>query len=201
MSIVDIFPTPIGIYELDRNFADSEIKFIENLQWEEHIGNYGSVNTNLLDQEEFANLRLFIEKKLKDYLDKTVSPIDNNEFYITQSWANITKPGQFHHGHVHQNSLISGVLYINAEKGKDGIVFTNGESNYERIYLDKKEHNIYNSVKRFIDVKTGDLVLFPSELEHQVEVTSSNSDRISVAFNTFVKGDLGFKNFYCGLKL
>ena len=48
MSIVDIFPTPIGIYELDRNFAESEIKFIENLQWEEHIGNYGSVNTNLL---------------------------------------------------------------------------------------------------------------------------------------------------------
>ena len=201
MNIIDIFPTPVGTYELGREFTDIELNFIDEQRWEEHIGNYGSVATDLLDHKAFSSLRLFVEKSLKDYLTKTISPIDDNEFYITQSWANITKPGQFHHGHVHQNSLISGVLYINAEEGKDNILFTNSADKYERIYLDIKEHTTYNSSSKSISVKTGDLVLFPSELEHQVKTTMSNSDRISLAFNTFVKGDLGFKNFYCGLKL
>lgn len=198
MNIIDIFPTPVGTYELGREFTDIELNFIDEQRWEEHIGNYGSITTDLLDHKQFSSLRLFVEKSLKDYLTKTISPIDDNEFYITQSWANITKPGGFHHPHEHQNSLISGVLYMSAEDGKDGILFTNEK--YNRIELAHKETTEYNSAK-FVHVKTGDLLLFPSELTHQVETTMSNSDRISLAFNTFVKGNLGFNNFYSGLKL
>ena len=81
------------------------------------IGNFGSVNTDLLNHKELSKIRLFIEECLKDYLTLTINPIDGNEFYITQSWANVTAPKQHHHGHVHQNSIVSGVLYISAEDG------------------------------------------------------------------------------------
>lgn len=198
MKIIDIFPTPLGYYELGRQFSETELSFIDKQNWEEHLGNYGSTATNLLDAEEFTDLRLFVEKSLNDYLTKTISPVDDNEFYITQSWANVTQPGQHHHPHKHQNSLISGVLYISAEDGKDGILFSNEK--YNRIELAHKETTEYNSAK-FVYVKTGDLLLFPSETEHLVQQTISNFNRISVAFNTFVKGDLGHKHLYCGLNL
>ena len=122
--MINVFPTPIGSYTLGREFVDEEINFLKEQEWVKHLGNTGCVATDLLNHKEFSNLRLFVEDSLKDYLKLTISPMDENEVYITQSWASISTPGQFHHGHVHQNSLISGVLYLSAEEGKDSIVFT-----------------------------------------------------------------------------
>jgi hypothetical protein len=42
--------------------------------------------------------------------------------FVTQSWLNWTKPGQWHHKHSHPNSLYSGVLYLDVEM--TGIGFT-----------------------------------------------------------------------------
>ena len=197
--MINVFPTPIGSYTLGREFVDEEINFLKEQEWVKHLGNTGCVATDLLNHKEFSNLRLFVEDSLKDYLKLTISPMDENEVYITQSWASISTPGQFHHGHVHQNSLISGVLYLSAEEGKDSIVFTS-EKKYQRIQLQAKEATAYNSAQ-LVHVKTGDLLIFPSELEHRVEPTTSNSDRISVSFNTFVRGNIGYKNSYAELKL
>tara|TARA_R100001480_G_scaffold39017_1_gene51851 strand:+ start:2384 stop:2986 length:603 start_codon:yes stop_codon:yes gene_type:complete len=200
MKIIDIFPTPLGCYELGREFSEEEINFLKNQEWRQMIGNFGSVNTDLLNHKELSKIRLFIEECLKDYLTLTINPIDGNEFYITQSWANVTAPKQHHHGHVHQNSIVSGVLYISAEDGKDGILFTNEDNKYKRIQLDTKEPTSYNSAK-FVHVKTGDLLFFPSETEHLVQETISSSERVSLAFNTFVRGDIGLKDSYAELQL
>ena len=200
MSIIDIFPTPVGSYALGRDITNEELDFIDKQEWVENTGNYRSVNTNLLNHHAFSSLRLFIEKSLKDYLTKTISPIEGNKFYLTQSWANVTQHGQYHHGHVHRNSLMSGVFYVSAEKGKDNIVFTNDVSSYKRIHLEQKEQTSYNS-PQLITVQTGDLLLFPSELEHQVQTTKGNSDRISIAFNIFVRGVIGIEDQYTQLKL
>ena len=58
----------------------------------------------------------------------------------------------------------------------------------------------YNS-SEYISVQTGDLILFPSELEHYVELVKSSSDRISLSFNTFVRGNIGSDELLEGLKL
>ena len=42
-----------------------------------------------------------------------------------------------------------------------------------------------------IPVTTGLLVMFPSRLEHSVLNKKENNQRISLAFNTFIKGDIG----------
>ena len=197
--IIDIFATPIGVYELGRELSDEEIDFLKNQEYKPSIGNFGSVATDLLDHKELSKLRAFIEDCLKDYLTLTYNPIDENEFYITQSWSNVTAPKGYHHGHCHQNSLVSGVFYISAEDGKDGIVFANTKV-YKRIELSDKGETPYNSAQ-FVNVKTGDLLLFPSETEHLVEETKSSSDRVSLSFNTFVRGNIGYKDRYAGLQL
>ena len=60
MNIIDIFPTPVGTYELGREFTDIELNFIDAQRWEEHIGTYVSVATDLLDHKAFSSLRLFV---------------------------------------------------------------------------------------------------------------------------------------------
>ena len=42
-----------------------------------------------------------------------------------------------------------------------------------------------------LDVQDGDLILFPSNLEHQVPTNNTEITRYSVSFNTFIFKDFG----------
>jgi quercetin dioxygenase-like cupin family protein len=48
-----------------------------------------------------------------------------------------------------------------------------------------------NSDSWWFNVKPGGIVAFPSNLTHRVENVEADETRISIAFNTFVKGILG----------
>ena len=54
-----------------------------------------------------------------------------------------------------------------------------------------KEYNDYNTDEVDFKVGTGELLLFPSSLQHRVTVKKTETPRISLAFNSFVKGELG----------
>ena len=97
--------------------------------------------------------------------------------------------GEFHHKHEHPNSYLSGVLYINADPEKDKIYFY--KNGYKRISLPTNNYNPFNSESWWFSVGTCDMVIFPSYLTHMVEQTESKDTRISIAFNTFLKGYIG----------
>ena len=44
-----------------------------------------------------------------------------------------------------------------------------------------------------LPMKKGELILFPSNLQHSVPANQSDEDRISLSFNTWIKGDIGDK--------
>ena len=50
-----------------------------------------------------------------------------------------------------------------------------------------------NSEAWWFQVKTGDIILFPSSLTHMVENKEGANTRISLAFNVFIKGKIGKK--------
>ena len=58
-----------------------------------------------------------------------------------------------------------------------------------------------NSESWWFEVGSGDLVLFPSNLEHMVETKVGNETRVSIAFNTFLKGHIGVDESLTGLQL
>ena len=45
-----------------------------------------------------------------------------------------------------------------------------------------------------MEVKSSELVLFPSTLKHSVPVNKDENDSISLSFNTFSKGVFGDEN-------
>jgi ectoine hydroxylase-related dioxygenase (phytanoyl-CoA dioxygenase family) len=64
---------------------------------------------------------------------------------------------------------------------------------YQQIDLapEPDKRNIYNTPINRIIPKQNDVILFSSRLTHLVEQNTSNEQRHSIAFNTFVKGKLG----------
>ena len=190
--IENLFPTPIYMTNMDRPFTKQELQFV--IEQKKHcVNNTGNINTKynyILNRKEFKNIKKFIDKSCKDYLEKIISPKNNIELYITQSWLNYTEQNQYHHKHAHPNSVVSGVLYFDCDKENDQIQFTNPVS-YQQIKPEIKDFNIWNSETWWFALETGQLVMFPSSTTHQVDTKKGTNTRISLAFNTFYKGTIG----------
>jgi len=189
MIIENLFPTAVSFSSLGRPFTGEELSFVHNLPLKEGVGNKNSINTNVLHAPELVDINNFVSKSIQEYLDSVYSPRDKVELYVTQSWINVTKPGEYHHRHRHPNSFLSGVFYFNAEKDVDSITFFKHEA--PQLRIETNNWNPYNSESWYFSVETARLVLFPSTLEHMVTQTASKEPRISLAFNTFLRGSLG----------
>mgnify|MGYP003150075757 CR=1 FL=1 len=59
----------------------------------------------------------------------------------------------------------------------------------ELSFLHQK--NAFNSAFWWFAVKTGQIMLFPSSLNHSVEAKQGNNTRVSLSFNVFIKGNIG----------
>ena len=191
--IHSIFPTPIYLTKIDRGFTKQELQFVKE-QKKHCINNRGNINTKdnyILNRKQFKNIKKFLDKHCKEYLDTVICPKNNIELYITQSWLNYTEANQYHHQHAHPNSVVSGVFYFDSDIEKDKILFTKGGYQQIRPQTDKEKFNLWNSETWFFPVETGQLIMFPSSTTHQVETKQGNNTRISLAFNTFYKGSVG----------
>jgi uncharacterized protein (TIGR02466 family) len=190
--IENLFPTPIYMSNIDRSFTKQELQFVDN-QKNKCSKNEGNINTKdnyILNRKEFKNIKKFLDQCCKEYLEKIISPKNNIELYITQSWLNYTEENQYHHKHEHPNSVVSGVLYFDCNKENDKILFSNNKG-YQQIKPEIKDFNIWNSETWWFPLETGQLVMFPSSTTHQVETKQGTNTRISLAFNTFYKGTIG----------
>ena len=124
-NILGLFPTPIYISNINRNFTKEENKiFLENKKEAfKNEGNMTSLNTYVLNNKNLKVLKEQLNLFILDYLKKVVNVKNDISPFITQSWLNFTEKSEFHHSHEHPNSYISGVLYINAKEEFDKIVF------------------------------------------------------------------------------
>jgi uncharacterized protein (TIGR02466 family) len=186
--IMDLFPTPLYITNINKPISTQQKEYLLNAPKIDNMGNLRGEDGYVLNQPMFAELKQFIMQCIKEYV-VSVYANPNLDVYITQSWANYTKPREFHHKHSHPNSFISGVFYVNAKPKEDMIKFYRDKPAF--FDLLNGQSNNYNSQDVAILVETGDLVLFPSNFVHDVPPTTSEETRISISFNTFIRGYIG----------
>ena len=186
-----IFPTPLMRSNIGRTFTDDEHKFFKKLEAPPHekFSETRSADKRVLDAPEMQAIRSLVSQHVNEYARKVISAQPRHEFHITQSWINYLQPGMSIHSHMHTNSLISGVLYIQAKPELDKIDFYRLST--AQIFVSYDQVNIYNALSMSYNVNVGDLILFPSTLVHGVRPTTGAHIRISLAFNAFVRGELG----------
>jgi len=200
-NIVTLFPTPVYFAKLERSFTDKEHKYFNDHRnhLRKNLGNNTSQQNYVLNQRGLSSLKKELLIRVQDYFDKVLC-VKHVKPWITQSWLNYTQPQQFHHQHEHPNSIVSGVLYINADKLNDTIKFY--KKDYRQINLGAvTSYNLYNSESWWFAVESYDLLLFPSSLTHAVEQKVGNNTRTTLAFNTFITGKLGSNVDLTELKL
>jgi uncharacterized protein (TIGR02466 family) len=198
MELMELFPTVIGIEELGRQISEDEKNYGLTQRTPEKFPDgqdETSANTNVL--EDLPDLKSFIENSIQKYSEEVLGLDDRCELYITQSWIAYTRVDATRKVHSHPNSIISGVLYLQCGENDQLEVYKNTHSN---LWYDRGHYNRYNSETWWLPVKEGTLFLFPSSMFHAVH-SRSDKLRMSLAFNTFIRGELGSEEHLTYLKL
>jgi uncharacterized protein (TIGR02466 family) len=190
----NLFPSTVLSYNIGRELTEDELSCIQLTREDSHknVGNYTSNDSDVLNNEQLHNIKLFIDNSINNYYRTIKSATADTQIYITDSWCNFSDPGDYHHEHIHPNSYLSGVFYVQANVEKDNICFH--RKVYEAIRPQFTEETLYNCLSWCIPVRTGDLLIFDSSLGHSVPKTASDKTRISIAFNTFLRGTIGTKD-------
>jgi uncharacterized protein (TIGR02466 family) len=173
-----IFKTPIDIGTVD----------LSKVTWTKNYQNWISTDQNIIQQPEFSVVAEKVFDVICEYFYGIMQANPDAEIYITESWLNKTESGQSHHRHWHPNSILSGVVYLTGEGDTGRTKFIT--SQYDTIEYDINESNIYNSKSWSLPVINNTMVLFPSNVEHLVEPYTGETPRITLSFNTFIRGNL-----------
>ena len=131
--------------------------------------------------------------EIKDFLLELFSSIknelyrDNVKFLLVHSWANVNRFGHYNTSHVHGNSHWSCAYYVTETYGaplffKDPRVRKDTDASH--LYLKNKYFNTMGSEKNM----PGEVIFFPSWLEHGVSKNSTDNPRISISCN-FLLGE------------
>jgi uncharacterized protein (TIGR02466 family) len=197
--VYPLFSTPVLVSYSDEPPFTKVLDYCKTLEYAPNKGsNYISLVDNILDNPVFSEIKVKILQAIDEYT-KGVMKWERAEFYITQSWVNVNPKGTEHHAHYHYNSLLSGVYYLQTAR-EDHIKFINDPKPV--LELEKSEYNIWNSNTYLVPVKDNSITIFPSSTMHSVDAhTEEDYERISIAFNMFVRGTLGSRESMTYLEL
>ena len=201
--ILSLFATPIVKVNINREFTNDELRCLLTIpimkDEKSGVPLHQSEDLHLFDNfsEDLKDIKKFCEHQLEIYLEKIEGITDKATLRITKSWLNKMKPQEFHHSHFHPNSYLSGVLYIKCLpnnhinfKNRSYGLYNNIEiSDYRKNR--RKKLTVWNSSGAIVNVKEGDLIIFPSWISHSVNVNETkDQDRISFSFNTIPRGEI-----------
>jgi uncharacterized protein (TIGR02466 family) len=192
-TITPLFGAPVYQINLESELNMNELTSIMDAsginnvdKLETNTGNKFTSEQYFLNKHEDTVFYKTIKKHLNIYFHNILMASDEIELYLTQSWLNRNEPGEYHHAHTHPNSYISGTFYYKVNESTGNFVLA--DTKYTPIEFQKKEFNIFNSNSWKFTPAQYELFLFPSSIMHHVEINKSNISRISLAFNTFMRG-------------
>ena len=185
------FPTPI--WWLDTDIDNAPIaQLCNNLRAEDlegrqisNNGGWQSKDFKLQDHDEFTN---FVDT----VTDMSLSCLKDYGFVdgaykleMLNGWFNVNQKGNSNQIHTHSGSFISGTYYVQAEQDQSELIFY---KNFTEDFIISSAGQIENytgisgATCRY-PPRTGRLILFPSYVPHGVMPSTSDNERISLAFN------------------
>lgn len=198
-NILSLFPVPVYSSVIKEDYSPI-VEKISKIKYQEMKLGGGKISESkqVLDSLDYLKP---LKDKIQNHIDnftKTILSVDDCDFYVKSSWIVRLEKGNYSQSHIHGNSMISGVLYLQTDNLSSLINF-NKDPKYNNLFSNTlvpkfKEFNQFNSDFWAGATTTGQLYLFPSNLSHSVTEQMSQQTRYSLAFDCFVRGSFGHKD-------
>jgi len=196
MENYNILPQTIYKFYCDQKILDKSLEHIKNIDYKDMEFNSCSKDRMINNHRELNELHNWFQSCVNEV---THDLNFKDQLTITQSWSTRSTSGQWHHPHIHQYSIISGVFYLT-------------DSNAETCFSIPSIWELPNIFCHSIDrdntkidhrnkTEKGCLIIFPSSLPHYVNEHYDSDPRYIVSFNTFFNGSMGNLNNFAGANL
>ena len=205
MRVIPFCGYPICIIQTGEILNENELSFLKSLDNTQHTETLNTrtkltKGVNILNNNELTRVKDFVWKNFSNYVDKVLE-VENN-FYMCNSWGTIQQKGDYHPSHNHPNAVFSAVYYV--QTSDSSITFAIDRSKImEGFLLDFKIKNFnhFNALSWKVPVATGDLIIFPGELQHESQIHTGDDERMIIGSSYFVQGNLGFDENYNSIKI
>lgn len=198
MNAISLFPQALYKTNIGDIFKD-EVQYLKTLpmQCDENpyfISPDMSKNVRILDLPQMARMKNTFTKYCDTFMKELLAI--RGDAQLTQSWLNKNRPGEGTPRHLHSNSFVSGVFYMDIP-GESQLIFHSNKKMFGGFVLEYardfelSQKTIFGHEESYITVRTNDLVLFESSLVHSVPPNSQSLDRWCLAFNCITKGEIG----------
>ena len=112
-------------------------------------------------------------------------PLDIKDFDIPQLWVNVNKKGDWNVIHQHGQYDLSGIYYVKVPKNSGRIVFRDPRpAAISNLFMVK---NFDDGELKNVNLMEGLLMIWPSYLDHFVEPSQTDEERISISFDIVCK--------------
>lgn len=190
-----IFPKQIIICD-DDQYSNYKTELIECCYEEMSRDRIGATYSNVggwqsqpkYSLEDNPKMTSFMER-LKEMVIRSINEQmalkEGCNFRIDRWWINISGQGCYNVAHAHPMCHYSGIFYIKTTPDCGSVNFKQHISDSLDIEyrVDKfKEQYSYHGSISYLPVE-GRMILFPSNLTHDVAQNNTNGDRISIAFD------------------
>ncbi|HYV56076.1 MAG TPA: 2OG-Fe(II) oxygenase family protein [Candidatus Nitrosopolaris sp.] len=186
--VISMFPTLVWKLQLNPTARDSieaeVLALLETLRRGEpplREGEGWQSEQNLHRRHEIRDLTAHIDQAVRSIL--RFLHIGYDAFEITGCWLNVLPKGAAHRLHTHPNNFLSGVYYVRTHPGANTINFHDPRVQTGIIRPPVTELTNENTDQVVVSVSDGTLLLFPAYLQHSVDPSASDRERISVSFN------------------
>ncbi len=197
-SVFPIFPVPVYINRItdDKEFnrelvqkvevlKNSDPEGVEICKKEYRIGYTSFFSLNQIQKDpEFGEIAGQILRHGRFFAQTMGFSTENPPLNLITMFGTITAKGCHHELHRHRNSLISGTYYVSANKTSSRISFLDPKAGF-RMHEPGGHagQTIFSNLEFSVQPQTGLIVMFPSFLEHKVEMQQNDVPRVGITFN------------------
>ena len=193
--VFELFPTPV--FESGITPCEEWVRFASDISYgrDPRDPNSISIDKNVLDS--IPVLKEEITNACKVYAYEYLGVMQHNDVYISRSWCVKHTKGDWAGLHAHINSIWSGIYYLKCDDHSGNVVFEKSwghDTCFTSTMQPDHMINHYNQNAFSFTPVEGTLLIFPSHLQHKVLESHSVKERYCIAFDVYIKGEIGYMN-------
>lgn len=189
--VMPVFSSPIASCAIDFDISKQLYDLAPDQEWLEDYEADGSNGATTLDKQ-WLNSHPEIAEYIRDKCLSYIIDVMNyqTDIQFTSSWLTRTYNGGSCLQHSHTNSWYSGIIYFGAYD-EDSAPLTFFDPLHKTINVEAFDYHYFNSTSWDIEPRTNMMLMFPSWLQHKVQLHKTDTKRYSLAFNLMPKGPAG----------